>query len=134
MRAVESQWWIIELPDEWEAEQDEETILISDEDGVGEIALTTLEKEAGSVSEQELKEYAQDVEQEVGQGQPIELAEFHGYYFSYVDQGDAVREWYLRFENLLLLITYSCDEENAGMDDGAVNDILSTLFIKPAEE
>ncbi len=41
MRAVESQWWIIELPDEWEAEQDEEAILISDQDGVGEIVITT---------------------------------------------------------------------------------------------
>jgi hypothetical protein len=36
----------------------------------------------------------------------------------------------LRGDDLLLLITYSCDLENAGMDDSAVDEILSTLFIK----
>jgi hypothetical protein len=54
----------------------------------------------------------------------------NGYYYSYQDDGDALREWYLRGDDLLLLITYSCDLENAGMDDSAVDEILSTLFIK----
>ena len=51
-------------------------------------------------------------------------------YYSYNDDGDAVRDWYLRCDNLLLLITYSCADDNAGMDDSAVNEILETLFIK----
>ena len=134
MRAVESQWWIIELPDEWEAEQDDETILISDEDGVGEIALTTLQKEDGEVTAEELLEYASELEQEFGPGQAVKLAEFSGSYYHYQDQGDAVRDWYLRHGDLLLLITYSCDADNVGMDDSAVDDILSTLFIKLPEE
>ena len=133
MRVVESQWWIIELPEEWEAEEDEETILISDEDGVGEIAITTLQKESGFVEDAELKEYMEDVEQQYGKGQPITVAELEGYYCSYQEEDDAVREWYLRCDNLLLLITYSCDSDNGGMDDGAVDEILSTLFIKVDE-
>ena len=133
MRVVESQWWIIELPEEWEAEQDEETILISDEDGVGEIAITTLQKESGLVEDAELKEYMDDVEQQYGEGQPITVAELEGYYCSYQEEGDAVREWYLRYDNLLILITYSCAGDNGGMDDGAVDEILSTLFIKVDE-
>ncbi len=134
MRAVESQWWIIELPDEWEAEQDEETILISDEDGVGEIAITTLQKEDGTVEDGELLLYTEDIDAQFGKGSVVELAGFKGYYYSYQEDGDALREWYLRSEDLLLLVTYSCDLENAGMDDGAVDEILSTLFIKSPEE
>ena len=130
MRAVESQWWIIELPDEWEAEQDDETILISDEDGVGEIAITTLQKENGPVDDSELRLYTEDIESQCGRGQVVELFGLNGYYYSYQDDGDALREWYLRGDDLLLLITYSCDLENAGMDDSAVDEILSTLFIK----
>ena len=130
MRAVESQWWIIELPDEWEAEQDDETILISDEDGVGEIAITTLQKENGPVNDSELRLYTEDIESQFGRGQVVELFGLNGYYYSYQDDGDALREWYLRGDDLLLLITYSCDLENAGMDDSAVDEILSTLFIK----
>lgn len=132
MRALESQWWIVELPDEWEAEQQEETIIISDEDGVSEIAITTLQKTAGQVDDQELKDYCSDIETQFGSGEPVTVAESRGYYFSYLDQGDAVREWYLRHDDLLLLITYSCDAENQGMDDAAVDQILSTLFLKPA--
>ncbi len=130
MRAVESQWWIIELPDEWEAEQDEETILISDEDGVGEIAITTLQKESGSVDDSELRLYTEDIEAKFGKGHEVELFGLSGYYYSYQDDGDALREWYLRGDDLLLLITYSCDLDNAGMDDSAVDEILSTMFIK----
>ena len=130
MRAVESQWWIIELPDEWEAEQDDETILISDEDGVGEIAITTLQKENGPVDDSELRLYTEDIESQFGHGQVVILFGLNGYYYSYQDDGDALREWYLRGDDLLLLITYSCDLENAGMDDSAVDEILSTLFIK----
>ena len=134
MRAVESQWWIIELPEEWEAEQDEETIIISDEDGVGDIEITTLEKESGDVSDAELKDYTADLQKQFGEGKPVTVAELQGYYFSYLQAGDAVREWYLRCDKLLLLITYSCDEDNKGMDDGAVDDILSTIYIKVAEQ
>jgi hypothetical protein len=130
MRAIESQWWIIDLPDEWGAEQDEETILISDEDGVGEIAITTLQKEQGHVTDAELQQYTEDIVSEFGAGKPVTVVETQGYYFQYRDAGDAIREWYLRCDNLLLLITYSCDEDNAGMDDSAVDEILSTLFIK----
>ncbi|MCR8924008.1 hypothetical protein NO559_14590 [Dasania sp. GY-MA-18] len=133
MNVVETQWWIIDLPPEWQAEEDEETILISDEDGVGEIAITTLEKSDGAVSDAELREFSLEVEQQFGGGQAVSLDELQGYYFCYSDDGDAVRDWYLRCDNLALLITYSCAEDNAGMDDAAVNEILSTLFIKTAE-
>ncbi|MCP3908651.1 MAG: hypothetical protein GY712_11625 [Oceanicoccus sp.] len=133
MRVVESQWWIIELPEEWEADQDEDTILISDEDGVGEIAITTLEKESGLVDETELQDYMNDVVEQFGPAELAQVAELDGYYIAYKEDGDAVREWYLRYDNLLVLITYSCDDDNAGMDDGAVNEILETLFIKVEE-
>ena len=133
MRVVESQWWIIELPEEWEADQDEDTILISDEDGVGEIAITTLEKESGLVDETELQDYMNDVVEQFSPAELAQVAELDGYYIAYKEDGDAVREWYLRYDNLLVLITYSCDDDNAGMDDGAVNEILETLFIKVEE-
>jgi hypothetical protein len=134
MRALESQWWIIELPEEWDAEQEDESIIISDEDGVGEIVITTMQKEQGDVSDADLKEYMEDLEQQGGEAEVVHVAEFLGYYFSYQEEGDAVREWYLRCNDLLLLVTYSCDLDNAGMDDGAVDDILSTLFIKADAE
>ncbi|WP_101756567.1 hypothetical protein [Oceanicoccus sp. KOV_DT_Chl] len=134
MRAVETQWWVLELPDEWQAEQDEETIIITDEDAVGEIAITTLQKDDGIVDDSELKEYAEDIELDYGPGIAVEVSDLEGVYYCYQQEGEAIREWYLRYEDLLVLITYVCDVSNAGMDDGAVDEILSTLFIKDGDE
>jgi len=133
MRAVESQWWIIELPEEWDAEQDEDVIIIRDEDDVGEIVLTTLTKEDGLVSASELSAFTEDTAAQFGPPVPVQVGEFKGLYFSFEDEGDALREWYLHCDNLLLFITYSCDPDNAGMDDGIVDEILGTLFIKEQE-
>jgi hypothetical protein len=134
MNVVETQWWIIDLPPEWDAEQDGETILIADETGVGEIAITTMQKEDGLVDDNELKQFIFELEAEYGRGEPVSVSEAEGYYFSYQEQGEAIREWFLRCDDLLLFVTYCCDASNAGMDDGAVDEILETLFIKPEEE
>ena len=133
MRALETQWWIIELPEEWDAEQDDETIIVSDEDGVSEIAITSMQKEDGQVDAEELKWYCKDIEKQYGDLSPVSVAELDGFYIRYQEQEDALREWYLKCDNLLVLITHSCDLENAGMDDAAVDQILSTLFIKSDE-
>lgn len=130
MRAVESQWWIIELPEEWDAEQDDDVIIISDEDDVGEITLTTLTKEEGPVQASELRAFTEETAADFGPPTPVQVGEFSGLYFAFEDEGDALREWYLCCDNLLLFITYSCDLDNAGMDDGIVDEILGTLFIK----
>ncbi len=133
MRVVESQWWIIDLPDEWEAEQVDDAITIGDEDGVGVIELTTLQKENGKVDDKELREFTAEIEEQFGAGQEIQVADLSGYYYCYKDGDEAIREWYLRLDDLLIFIIYSCDEENAGMDDSSVDEILSTLFIKGEE-
>lgn len=134
MNVVESQWWIIDLPPEWQAEQEDETIIIGDEDGVGEIAITTMEKADGLVDDAELKTFTAELESDFGVGKEVIVGECDGYYFSYEEEADAVREWCLRFDNLLIFITYSCDLSNRGMDDSAVDEILSTLFIKGDED
>ncbi len=126
MSVLESQWWMLELPQEWQASQDDEMIVIADQDGVGEIAITTLEKEDGDVTEAELLAFTEGL----GKGEAVTVSGLAGYYFAYQEDGDALREWYLRADNLLLFITYACDRDNAGMDDGAVDDILGTLALR----
>lgn len=130
MSVLETQWWMLELPEEWQADRQDEMILISDQDGVGEIAITTLEKEEGDVEDEDLLQLAD----ELGQGKPITVSDLSGYYFEYREEGDALREWYLGGDNLLILVTYACDEENAGMDDAAVDEILATLALRIKED
>jgi hypothetical protein len=132
MRLVESQWWTIELPPEWEAEQEDETIYISDQDGVGEIAITTIQKQEGDVSDEELREFSAGLE--LGNGEEANVGDLQGSYFTYQDGDDVIREWYLRAGPIFIVVSYHCDKENAGMDDKAVDEILSTLAILKISE
>ena len=128
MNSVISEWWAMALPEEWNAEVDEETIIVADEDDVGVIELTTLELEDeyhGNLDD--VKAFAED---NAGAAiEPTRLNDFPGFYCEYEDDGDWVREWYLLLGAQLLLVTYSCDMENAKLDDTTVNEILSTLEL-----
>lgn len=129
MQTIETQWWFIDLPEEWKATQEEETVIIEDVDGVGEIAITTLQKEDGDADIMDLAPLMQDVEADYGEGEHKLVGDAEGFYFQYIDAAEAVREWYLCLGHLILLITYCCDEENSGMDDGVVDEILQTIFL-----
>jgi len=130
MRCVETDWWVIDLPDEWEAEQDEETIIIGDEEGVGALEITTLERSDETTEPADIAQLASALVPSDVVGAPVELNEFSGLYFEYSDEGDAVREWLLRCGPLLLLVSYSCDIEHRGFDDALVDDVLDTLQAK----
>lgn len=128
MRIVETDCWILALPDEWEADQEEDTVYISDEDNVGEIAITTLQKDGSEpITDVELEQFSEDIE---ASGQAINLGQLTGSYFEYADGEDAVREWHLFHESTLLIITYHCLSDDQGMDDAAVDAIIATLDIK----
>ncbi len=132
MRAVETQWWTLALPEEWEAEQDEDAVVIADRDDVGEIVITTLQKAEGEVDERELAAMTEALAGEHGQGQAVDVGPARGYRFQFTEDGEALREWYLYCGDLLILVTYSCDLDNAGLDDSAVDEILATLAIRPS--
>lgn len=128
MNVLETEWWSVVLPPEWWAEAEEESILIGDRDGVGSIEISTLHKEAGDVDPDTLREIAESTsEQNVDWGFS-RLGEFSGLEAGYVREGAAIREWYVACGALMLFITYSCDEENRGLDAAAVDELLDTLL------
>jgi len=128
MNILETEWWTMALPPEWWAEAEADSILVGDRDDVGCIEISTLQRESGAFSEAEVLELARDNAEQPLDWQEVELGEFCGVRASYVDEGAALREWYVARGALLLFITYSCDEENRGMDDAAVDELLDTLL------
>jgi hypothetical protein len=132
MHTVETDWWLLDLPEEWQAEQDDETIVITDEDGVGVLEITSLEPEEGD-QRVDLQELAKQLVPEGLAGSAARLGDFDGLYFQYQEEGDAVREWVLQCDNRVLLVSYSCDLDDAGMDDSFVDEVLDTLESKKAD-
>lgn len=126
---LETEWWNLAVPPEWWAESEEESILIGDHDGVGCIEISTLHKEQGEFSGEELAQIARDEAEQALQWESVSLGDFRGVRGSYQQEGVAIREWYVANGAMLLFITYSCEEENRGMDDAAVDEILDTLIL-----
>ncbi|RLQ21711.1 hypothetical protein DWB85_11810 [Seongchinamella sediminis] len=117
------------VPPEWWAESEEESILIGDHDGVGCIEISTLHKEQGEFSREEVAQIARDEAEHALQWESLSLGDFRGVRSSYQQEGVAIREWYVANGPMLLFITYSCEDENRGMDDAAVDEILDTLML-----
>ncbi len=129
MNVLETEWWTMALPPEWWAESEEESILVGDRDNVGCIEISTLHKEQGEFDLAEVRNIARAESEQALEWRRVTLGDFEGVQSRFVEEASAIREWYLLHGATLLYITYSCDEENAGMDDAAVDELLDTLAL-----
>lgn len=133
MNVLETEWWTMAVPPEWWADSQEDSILVGDRDDVGCIEISTLHKEEGEFDQQAVRDIARAESEQPLDWQEATLGEFTGVVSGCVEEGVAVREWYVASAALLLFITYSCDEENRGMDDAAVDELLDTLMVAGAD-
>ena len=130
MNVLETEWWTMALPPEWWADTEEDSILVGDRDGVGCIEISTLHKEQGVFSADQVQAIANA---ESGPGRTwrkVKPGDFAGVASTFAEEGAAIREWYVSNGAMLLFITYSCEEENRGMDDSAVDELLDTLALR----
>lgn len=129
MPVVHTDWWCIEIPDEWSADHDDDVVSIVDCDHVGAIDITAVKKESGMVQEQDLKDFAEELIDKNIEPIAIKVGENDGLYFEYQEERAAWREWYLGSHSTLVYVTYNTDIENAEIDKAVVDQILSTLLI-----
>ena len=129
MNILHTEWWSMAIAPEWWTEREEDGVIIGDCDEVGSIQISTLCKEKGEFLPLEVEQIARDNAEAGCQWQNVKLGSFGGLATSYSEEGSAVREWYLAGGSVLLFITYCCEQENAGMDDAAVDEILDTLQL-----
>ncbi len=129
MNVLETEWWTLALPPEWWADTEEDSILVGDRDDVGCIEISTLQKEKGEFGPDEVREIAAAESGTTADWRPSTLGDFAGVASRFAEEGMAIREWYVASGPMLLFITYSCDEENRGMDDAAVDELLDTLQL-----
>ena len=127
MNIVETDFWCLMLPPEWSAEEEEGSVLITDQDGIGELAITTLVREPDDAPDRSLSEIAQTESPEVSTWVAATFGDFSGIAGQFTEEGAAIQEWYLSRNIVLLYCTYACDVEDAGMDMPVVEEILGTL-------
>lgn len=126
---LETEWWRLDLPPEWWAEAEGESILIGDRDGVGCIEISTLHKETGEFDPAMVRRIAGAEAERALDWSEVQVGEFSGVCARYLEEGAAIREWYVTHGALLLFVTYSCEAQHLGLDDAAVEAILDTLVV-----
>jgi hypothetical protein len=133
MPIVATESWMLELPEEWSAEEDEEegVVVIEDEDGVSCLEISALVLESGTVGDEDLAEFSGDLLDEGLKPQAVRVAGWSGKLFEHDDEEFHWREWFLRHEGIFVYGAYHCLGENLGMDDAAIDEILSTLELRP---
>jgi hypothetical protein len=134
MNVLETEWWSMAVPPEWWADSEEDSILVGDRDDVGCIEISTLHKEEGEFDAQSVRDIAQAESEQILEWRQVTLGDFAGVSSGYIEEDTGVREWYVSNGALLLFITYSCDEDNHGMDDAAVDELLDTLMVLSGEK
>lgn len=127
MKVLEAGDWSLLLPPEWSADRDGDGILIGDQDGIGCLEISELRRESGAADRSDLEA----LKDPAVAWQATSCGSFSGWTGSFEEDGDALREWILASEDVALYITYSCDAENRGLDDAAVDELLDTLRYAP---
>jgi hypothetical protein len=127
MKLLETPWWSLPITDEWQTETDDDTIIISDQDGVGSIEFTVLEFDEGDVTAEDLQHVAGNIIPAGYEGAAAECGAWQGLCFEYVDNDFFCRDWLLQCRQKILLVSYTCDLEDRGLDDAAVDQMLGDL-------
>ncbi|MDG2461561.1 MAG: hypothetical protein P8M73_11840 [Luminiphilus sp.] len=132
MNIVETEFWCLMVPPEWLVEQRDDIVCIVDQDHIGELAITTLVREESQQDPIEIDRLASAESPEIYQWVRATCGAFSGVTGHFEEEENAVKEWYLSYGAALLYVTYICDKEDAGMDEAAVDEILSTLVLGDA--
>lgn len=129
-RKYKSAWWSVELPDDWEAEPDEDCVTFTSERGVGALQISAYRRDSEKVTDKDLLEFAEDELVEGETQQSVSCGEFVGLETSYFADENFWRKLWLRSGSLLLFVTYTCAVEERAVETKDVNQILGSLSLK----
>ena len=127
MNILETDDWCLLLPPEWVVEQDAGFVRIFDQDEISELSFSTLIRDKDIAIPIEALQLAKSQSPEVSIWKPITIGDFEGVTGSLREDNEVIREWYVSQAFTLLYVTYVCGYQHGGMDDLAIDNILSTL-------
>lgn len=121
--------WSVEIPDGWEHEVEESALLMRHPETNGMLQFSAVSKiEDGDVTEDDLAEFVDEMGLAEARAFPASYGAFEGLHiFSEPDLDTATQHWVLRADTLMLLISYTCNEEENGVDDKAIVETLELL-------
>ncbi len=128
MTEIQGPDWNIDIPADWEADQDEDYLILYDPDGVGALNLSGMVTDA-EVTDADLREFAAEHLEAGAKIREVELGDFTGFTLNYREGDEYWQEWFLRSGPIALFVTYNCEYDDKGVEDEALEEILNSLRI-----
>lgn len=126
----ESACWSIQIPQEWEIEQDEECVTFISVSRLSAFQVSAATKIGEEVGDKDLPEFAADQCVIQVQVKNIKTVFCTGLYREYIESSTYWREWYLRAGNLMIFITYNIDEKHKDLEKKMVDDAINTIALR----
>lgn len=127
MKLIETPWWALPLSDEWHYETEDDTVIVTDNEGVGSLEFTVLELDTSAPGLPDVQELARELIPVGVAGEQASCGPWQGLRYEYAEGSDYCRDWLLYSGDRVLLLGYTCELDNRGMDDAAVDQMLAEL-------
>jgi hypothetical protein len=124
-----SQWWTVQLPDGWSADEDTTCVTIHFKPALGALQLSAARNSTNIVTDDDLRELAKEHLDAGARIKSVICGLFTGFYLHYSYNEIYQRQWWLRCGDTVILATYTSDLKIKGQEDIAVDNILNTLKI-----
>ena len=114
-------------PPGWRAQEDKECATFSHPGGGGALQISSARKGAGSITVDDLREFAEPELPPAVNLEPVVVGVFEGLHASFSRDHIHWDRWWLRNATLMIYVTYSCPEGVTSLPDTAVRRALATL-------
>lgn len=128
MKTYTEGYWQVNIPDDWQAEQDPDCVSIFHDDSYGILQISS-EQFDEEISAEMLQEFAEEHIDAGAEPDEIRLGPFEGFTLDYSIENEYWREWYLRYDRLFVFVTYNCQLEDESNEDDIIETILASLKI-----
>lgn len=129
MKPFEGKSWSISLLPDWIGEHEDECSLIYHPEGVGALQISAYTK-ATPVTDEDLREFAEEHIEAGAKLSPIQTGEFTGYTIALGIDDTFWQYWYLRNASTMLLVTYHCDEDKRNQELEQIKSMVATLAAR----
>jgi len=127
MKEFYSNSWCIKYPSNWIHENTPECESFYNPNGVGTLQISCAIKE-NNITEEEILNFARDHLVKSNDVASTQLGDFDSITFTYLEDNNYWRLWYLKMNSILLYITYNCNAiEKKKLESLDIDSILSTL-------
>jgi hypothetical protein len=130
MKTYSSEWWSIQFPEDWQAAGGESAVGFFSERGVGAVQVSAARNDNGPVTDADMREFAKEYLEVGAKMKDVICGDFTGFYFHFGTNDMYQRQWWLRHDDVMVLVTYTSAPEHKGIEDATVDRIVASLRRK----